>query len=147
MTGTKVAIHSASEGSILIIPREDQMVRLYVQLGRTEAGARLDRSTISVESIMATARKIIAPYTLDTGPIAWWTVYEIGQRLCPSMSAYGDRAFIIGDAAHTHSPQAGQGMNVSMMDAYNLGCASPCRLIALTRNREAGWRAARRAQA
>jgi hypothetical protein len=25
------------------------------------------------------------------------------------------------DAVHTHSPKAGQGMNVSMQDAYNLG--------------------------
>jgi len=120
---TKVAIHSAGEGSILIIPREDQMVRLYVQLGRTEAGTRLNRASISVESILATARKIIAPYTLETGPIAWWTVYEIGQRLCPRMSTHRDRAFLLGDASHTHSPQAGQGMNVSMMDAFNLGCA------------------------
>ena len=29
--------------------------------------------------------------------------------------------FIAGDACHTHSPKAGQGMNVSMRDAYNLG--------------------------
>jgi len=99
------------------------MVRLYVQLGRTEAGTRLNRASISVESILATARKIIAPYTLETGPIAWWTVYEIGQRLCPRMSTHRDRAFLLGDASHTHSPQAGQGMNVSMMDAFNLGCA------------------------
>lgn len=30
------------------------------------------------------------------------------------------RVHIAGDACHTHSPKAGQGMNVSMMDAYNL---------------------------
>jgi hypothetical protein len=30
-------------------------------------------------------------------------------------------AFIAGDACHTHSPKAGQGMNVSMQDAFNLG--------------------------
>ena len=29
--------------------------------------------------------------------------------------------FIAGDACHTHSPKAGQGMNVSMQDAFNLG--------------------------
>ena len=29
--------------------------------------------------------------------------------------------FIAGDACHTHSPKAGQGMNVSMGDAFNLG--------------------------
>jgi len=32
-----------------------------------------------------------------------------------------ERVFIAGDAVHTHSPKAGQGMNVSMQDAYNLG--------------------------
>jgi phenol 2-monooxygenase len=31
------------------------------------------------------------------------------------------RIFIAGDACHTHSPKAGQGMNVSMQDAFNLG--------------------------
>ena len=29
--------------------------------------------------------------------------------------------FIAGDACHTHSPKAGQGMNVSMQDCFNLG--------------------------
>jgi phenol 2-monooxygenase len=29
--------------------------------------------------------------------------------------------FIAGDACHTHSPKAGQGMNVSMGAAFNLG--------------------------
>ena len=31
------------------------------------------------------------------------------------------RVFIAGDACHTHSPKAGQGMNVSVRDAFNLG--------------------------
>jgi phenol 2-monooxygenase len=31
------------------------------------------------------------------------------------------RIFLAGDAVHTHSPTMGQGMNVSMQDAYNLG--------------------------
>ena len=30
------------------------------------------------------------------------------------------RIFLAGDAAHTHSPKGGQGMNVSMQDTYNL---------------------------
>ncbi|HET8748130.1 MAG TPA: FAD-dependent monooxygenase, partial [Ramlibacter sp.] len=31
------------------------------------------------------------------------------------------RVFIAGDACHTHSPKAGQGMNFSMQDTFNLG--------------------------
>ena len=66
--------------------------------------------------------------TLDVKEISWWSVYEIGQRLCDKFDdvAAGDagrlpRVFIAGDACHTHSPKAGQGMNVSMQDGFNLG--------------------------
>jgi phenol 2-monooxygenase len=31
------------------------------------------------------------------------------------------RVFLAGDACHTHSPKAGQGMNVSLQDGYNIG--------------------------
>ena len=62
--------------------------------------------------------------------VGWWSVYEIGQRLCDKFDdvrrggrgpAALPRVFIAGDACHTHSAQAGQGMNVSMADALNLG--------------------------
>jgi phenol 2-monooxygenase len=60
---------------------------------------------------------------------AWWSVYEIGQRLSDRFDDVPDadrgvrapRVFITGDACHTHSPKAGQGMNVSMRDNFNLG--------------------------
>jgi len=59
----------------------------------------------------------------------WWSVYEIGQRLCDKfddvpqevMQSRFPRVFIAGDACHTHSAKAGQGMNVSMQDTFNLG--------------------------
>src|SRR5206468_12682599 len=43
------------------------------------------------------------------------------------------RVFIAGDACHTHSPKAGQGMNVSMQDGFNLGW----KLAAVLRDRAA----------
>jgi phenol 2-monooxygenase len=53
-------------------------------------------------------------------------MYEIGQRLCEKFDDVPQReriprVFIAGDACHTHSAKAGQGMNVSMSDAWNLG--------------------------
>ena len=39
----------------------------------------------------------------------------------PSTRAHDPRVFITGDACHTHSAKAGQGMNVSMQDGCNLG--------------------------
>ena len=47
-----------------------------------------------------------------------------GQRANASVGAPSlrlPRVFIAGDACHTHSAKAGQGMNVSMQDAFNLG--------------------------
>ena len=69
------------------------------------------------------------PYTVDIKHVGWWSVYEIGQRLCEKfddvrtdeMPTRLPRVFIAGDACHTHSAKAGQGMNVSMADAWNLG--------------------------
>ncbi|EHL02901.1 putative Phenol 2-monooxygenase [Glarea lozoyensis 74030] len=81
---------------------------------------KVDRSNITPQMILECAQKTIAPYKLTYNYCDWWTAYQIGQRICPSFSA-NERIFLAGDAVHTHSPKAGQGMNVSMQDTYNLG--------------------------
>ncbi|TGJ81869.1 hypothetical protein E0Z10_g6898 [Xylaria hypoxylon] len=114
-------VHSASSGSLMIIPRENKLVRLYIQLTEVSAGGgRVDRSGITPEAIFKAAQKIISPYKLEYHYCDWWTAYQIGQRVGDKFSK-SDRVFLAGDAVHTHSPKAGQGMNVSMQDAYNLG--------------------------
>ncbi|KAK6199079.1 Polynucleotide 5'-hydroxyl-kinase grc3 [Pestalotiopsis sp. IQ-011] len=114
-------IHSASNGSLMIIPRENKLVRLYIQLSEVSISqGRFDRSKITPDFIFEAARKIISPHKLDYHYFDWWTAYQIGQRVGPHFSKH-DRVFLAGDAVHTHSPKAGQGMNVSMGDAYNLG--------------------------
>lgn len=126
----KVAIQSSSEGSILIIPREGgYLVRLYIEMASLHAGERAAERQITANQIIAKAQQILHPYTLSVKEIAWWSVYEIGQRICPwfdnvpivSNKNSTPCVFIAGDACHTHSPKAGQGMNVSMADAFNLG--------------------------
>lgn len=58
----------------MIIPQERDLVRLYIQLPvQVKPGEYLDRSKVTPESILNTARKIIAPYTLDTAKIDWFT--------------------------------------------------------------------------
>src|SRR5262249_30566894 len=84
---------------------------------------------ITADHLVTVAQRILHPYTLDVKEIAWWSVYEIGQRLCDKFDDVPERSeqdrlprvFIAGDACHTHSPKAGQGMNVSMQDGFNLG--------------------------
>lgn len=121
----RCAIHSESSGSVMVIPRENKLVRLYIQLTTTNAadgsgGKKFDRSSITPETIIASAQKIMQPYKIDYRYLDWWTAYQIGQRVGNSFSLR-ERVFLAGDAVHTHSPKAGQGMNVSMQDAFNLG--------------------------
>ncbi|KAK7432212.1 hypothetical protein QQZ08_001157 [Neonectria magnoliae] len=120
----RCAVHSAASGSIMVIPRENKLVRLYIQLTTTEKigeqDSRADRSSITPEVILESAQRIIAPYKLTYRKLDWWTAYQIGQRVGSSFGVH-DRVFLAGDAVHTHSPKAGQGMNVSMQDSYNLG--------------------------
>ncbi len=122
----KALIQSANEGSMLIIPREGgYLVRLYVELTKLDAGERVATATSPSDDLIATARRILHPYTLEVKEVPWWSVYEIGQRLCDKFDDVPEseiatrlpRVFIAGDACHTHSPKAGQGMNVSMQDA------------------------------
>ncbi|KAH0350531.1 phenol 2-monooxygenase, partial [Aureobasidium melanogenum] len=113
------AIHSSS-GSIMTLPREDGLVRFYVQLGESAAkGGTFDRSKVTPDDIIETSRKILQPYTLDYSHCDWFSVYTVGQRLANSFS-HLDRVFLAGDAVHTHSPTMGAGMNISMQDTYNL---------------------------
>lgn len=126
----KSAIQSATEGSLLIIPREGgYMVRLYIELDELHDGERARDRNVTPEALIAQANAILRPYTLDVEEVAWWSAYEIGQRVCDSFddvpanerNGRTPRIFIAGDACHTHSPKAGQGMNVSMADTFNLG--------------------------
>ncbi|MGA7205991.1 MAG: FAD-dependent monooxygenase, partial [Specibacter sp.] len=72
---------------------------------------------------------ILHPYTLEVRNIAWHSVYEVGHRLTDrfddvvpkDVGTRSPRVFITGDACHTHSAKAGQGMNVSMQDGFNIG--------------------------
>lgn len=126
----KTAIHSASEGNVLIIPREGgYLVRLYIELDKLKESERALERNITIEQLVAAAQRILKPYTLDVKEIAWWSVYDIGQRLCEKFDDVPEAevarrsplVFIAGDSCHTHSPKAGQGMNVSIADAFNLG--------------------------
>lgn len=112
------AIHSTVAGSILNVPREDRLNRLYIQLGLEDNSN--NRAQITPRTMIKAAQKIMAPYTIDYKYCDWWSLYKIGQRISPKFSS-ANRIFLAGDAVHTHSPKLGQGMNVSMQDAYNIG--------------------------
>ncbi|MEL7154971.1 MAG: FAD-dependent monooxygenase, partial [Actinomycetota bacterium] len=126
----KVIVQSNNDGNLLIIPREGgYLARFYIELDKLGSGERAADRNVSLEELVAAANRILHPYTLTVAEVPWWSVYEIGQRLCDRFDDLGPdeidrrtpRVFIAGDACHTHSPKAGQGMNVSMRDGFNLG--------------------------
>jgi phenol 2-monooxygenase len=126
---TKCAIQSGSGGSILHIPREGgHLFRMYVDLGEVDPDDNGAVRNTTIEEIIAKANEILHPYTLDVRNVAWHSVYEVGHRLTDRFDdvlpedrgTRTPRVFITGDACHTHSAKAGQGMNVSMQDGFNI---------------------------
>lgn len=127
---TKCAIQSHTGGNILHIPREGgHLFRMYVDLGEVREDTKQTVRSTSIDQIVAQANEILHPYTLDVRNVAWHSVYEVGHRLTDKFDEVpADQSpsptphvFITGDACHTHSAKAGQGMNVSIQDGWNIG--------------------------
>jgi phenol 2-monooxygenase len=125
----KCSIQSHNAGNILLIPREGgYLSRLYVDLGNIDENDAGEIRKTSLDEIIRRANAILHPYTLDVKSIAWWSVYEVAHRVTTGfdnvpaecVGKQHPRAFIMGDACHTHSAKAGQGMNVSIQDGWNL---------------------------
>ncbi|KAK4202555.1 FAD binding domain-containing protein [Triangularia verruculosa] len=114
----KCTIHS-EHGSIMVIPREDNMVRLYIQIASSTDPDFNPRKTATVEEVQASAKRILQPYSIEWERVEWYSVYPIGQGISDKYTL-DHRVFLGGDACHTHSPKAGQGMNTAFLDALNL---------------------------
>ncbi|KAH8601297.1 FAD binding domain-containing protein [Bisporella sp. PMI_857] len=114
----KCTIHS-EHGSIMVIPREDDLVRLYIQIASSTDKDWNPRKTASEEEVQNSARRILQPYDIEWERIEWYSVYPIGQGIADRYTL-DQRVFLGGDACHTHSPKAGQGMNTAFLDALNL---------------------------
>jgi len=126
----KSFVRSQDEGILMVLPREGgHLVRLYVELDALGEHERVAERGMNADDIIAKAKRILAPFTLEVKEVVWWSIYEIGHRLTDKfddvpvaeMATRAPRVMLAGDACHTHSPKAGQGMNVSMGDTFNLG--------------------------
>jgi phenol 2-monooxygenase (NADPH) len=126
----KSFVRSQDEGILMVLPREGgYLVRLYVELDALGEHERVAERGMNADDIIAKAKRILAPFSLEVKEVVWWSIYEIGHRLTDKfddvpvdqMATRAPRVMLAGDACHTHSPKAGQGMNVSMGDTFNLG--------------------------
>ena len=126
----KSFIQSKDHGAVMTIPREGgYLIRFYIELDMIDANQRASDIKITDQDLIAKAQKIFHPYQLDVKEVAWWSIYSVGQRLAERFDnrAPGSdetvipRAFVAGDACHTHSPKGGWGLNTSLPDTFNLG--------------------------
>jgi phenol 2-monooxygenase len=126
----KSFVRSQHDGILMVLPREGgHLVRLYVEMDNLGEHERVADRGLGAEDIIAKAQRILSPFTLDVKEVVWWSIYEIGHRLtdkfddvpADQVATRAPRVMLAGDACHTHSPKAGQGMNVSMGDTFNLG--------------------------
>ena len=126
----KSFVRSQHDGILMVLPREGgHLVRLYVEMDQLGEHERAADRGMGAEDIIAKARRILRPFALEVKEVVWWSIYEIGHRLTDKfddvpeaqLASRAPRVMLAGDACHTHSPKAGQGMNVSMGDTFNLG--------------------------
>jgi phenol 2-monooxygenase len=111
------AIESSTHGNVLFVALDH---------GRSRIGFALPKAlheqygeNITEEVVKQEAAKAMAPFRIEFVSVDWWTLYSIGQRVAETFQ-YKDRILLAGDAAHTHSSGAAQGMNTGVHDAVNL---------------------------
>jgi len=71
--------------------------------------------TLKFENV---SRRIIDNLKVEVEKLNWFSTYHVHHRVTEHFRK--GRAFLLGDAAHIHSPAGGQGMNTGIGDAINL---------------------------
>ena len=126
----KSFIQSKENGAVMTIPREGgYLIRMYVELELLDKGQRAADIQLTEKDIIAKMQLIFSPFTVSVKEVAWWSIYEVGQRVADRFDdrPLNDaeklipRGFVAGDACHTHSPKGGWGLNTSLPDTFNLG--------------------------
>lgn len=97
----------------------EKRFRLIIPLPRTEEHVEFTSEEQMAERAVALLRERSGANFRVAGPPAWASAFRISRRQADRYR--NGPVFIAGDAAHVHSPVGGQGMNLGIQDAFNLG--------------------------
>lgn len=113
---TYCAIESPTHGNVLWVGLDRGRTRIgyaFTQ-DREKAYEVFDEAAAVKEAIAA-----VKPFDVTFLTVDWWTIYSVGQRIAETFEKK-DCIFLAGDACHTHSSGAAQGMNTGIHDSVNL---------------------------
>ncbi|KAK4550850.1 hypothetical protein LTR36_000430 [Oleoguttula mirabilis] len=113
---TYCSIESPTHGNVLWAALDHGATRIGYAFTAERAKAYdvFDEAAAVKEAIAS-----VKPFDLEFENVDWWTIYSVGQRVARSFFVE-DGVFLAGDACHTHSSGAAQGMNTGLHDAVNL---------------------------
>jgi 2-polyprenyl-6-methoxyphenol hydroxylase-like FAD-dependent oxidoreductase len=84
-------------------------------IGSIRDDAAKDHEHLRFEDVQGRAMQNLR---VDVKEVNWFSTYRVHHRVAQQFRR--GRAFLLGDAAHIHSPVGGQGMNTGIGDAVNL---------------------------
>ncbi|QDS76866.1 hypothetical protein FKW77_003513 [Venturia effusa] len=113
---TYCAIESPTHGNVLWAALDHGATRIgYAFTAERQKAYEVFDQEAAVKEAIASVK----PFNLTFKQVDWWTIYVVGQRTARHFF-HKDCIFLAGDACHTHSSGAAQGMNTGLHDAVNL---------------------------
>ncbi|KAG7094589.1 hypothetical protein E1B28_005414 [Marasmius oreades] len=108
---------SPQDRMAFLIPTSSSGDRSAIMIG----GKSIDMARVSSnkEELIKAFQDITGRKDIEFGDLTWISTWRLNIRMTDTFKE--GRVFIAGDAAHTHSPTGGQGMNSSVQDSINLG--------------------------
>ncbi|KAL3436264.1 FAD binding domain-containing protein [Aspergillus tetrazonus] len=125
------AIESQTHGNVLWAPLDHGATRIGYAYS-AEIAAKYPNG-VTQNIAVSEAIEAMRPFKVSFREVHWWTLYKIGQRIAKTFSTANNRVFLCGDAAHTHSSGAAQGLNTGIHDAVNLGWKLALHIRGLTK--------------
>jgi len=111
----QVQIFMGGKGVAAAFPLREENRFRFILVRKTEVPS--DTLDVSLEELKE-GLALLCPLSIQITESFWMSRFRVSHRRAESFQK--GRLFLVGDAAHIHSPVGGQGMNTGIQDAVNL---------------------------